>query len=88
VSDQWSPDFLRAISLENWGLLLLTGTGSSNVKDARVDVIIALDKVEVEGDKEWVFRRAGYVQQHYWKGDTYPVFRDDREEVNERIYLI
>ncbi|KAJ4179474.1 hypothetical protein NW767_014607 [Fusarium falciforme] len=88
VSDQWSPDFLRATSLENWGLLLLTGTGPLNVKHARVDVIIALDRVEVEGDKEWVFRRAGYVEQHYWKGDTYPIFQDSREEVNERIYLI
>lgn len=88
VSDQWSPDFLRATSLENWGLLLLTGTGPSNVKDARVDVIIALDRVEVEGDKEWVFRRAGYVEQHYWEGDTYPIFQDSRDEVNERIYLI
>ncbi|KLU91769.1 hypothetical protein MAPG_10718 [Magnaporthiopsis poae ATCC 64411] len=88
VSDLWEPDFLRATSFEKWGLLLLTGTGPSNVKDARVHVIMALDRVEVEGDKKWVFRRAGYVQQHYWKEDTYPVFADDREEVNERIYLV
>ncbi|KAK3332666.1 heterokaryon incompatibility protein-domain-containing protein [Cercophora scortea] len=88
VSDQWSPDFLRATSMENWGLLLLTGTGSETADDARVDVILALDRVEVEGDQKWVFRRAGYVQQHYWEGDTYPVFQDGREEVNERIYLI
>jgi hypothetical protein len=88
VSDVWSPDFLRATSLENWGLLLLAGTGPSNIEDARVDVIMALDRVEVEGDQQWVFRRAGYVTQNYWKNDMYPVFRDDREEVNERIYLI
>ncbi|KAK4140290.1 heterokaryon incompatibility protein-domain-containing protein [Dichotomopilus funicola] len=87
VSDQWSPDFLRATSLENWGLLLLEGTGT-DTKDVRVDVIMALDRVEAEGGKRWVFRRAGLVQQYYWKRDTYPVFRDGREEVNERIYLI
>ncbi|KAK3682871.1 hypothetical protein B0T22DRAFT_539850 [Podospora appendiculata] len=88
VSDQWSTDFLRATSLENWGLLLLAGTGSATARDARVDVILALDRVKVESDQEWVFRRAGYVQQHYWEWDTYPVFQDDREEVKARIYLI
>jgi hypothetical protein len=86
ISDQWSPDFRRATSFDNWGLLLMTGTGSPNVKDARVDVIMALDSVKA--DKEWVFRRAGYVQQHYWKGDKYPIFQDDREELNEQIYII
>jgi hypothetical protein len=86
ISDQWSPDFLMATSHENWGFLLMTGTGPSNVKDARIDVILALDRVEA--NKEWVFRRAGYVQQHYWKGDKYPVFQDGREEVQETVYLI
>ena len=86
ISDQWSPDFRRATSFENWGLLLMTGTGLPNVKDARIDVIMALDRIKA--DKEWIFRRAGYVQQHYWKGDKYPIFQDDREEVNEQIYII
>ncbi|KAK4197957.1 heterokaryon incompatibility protein-domain-containing protein [Triangularia verruculosa] len=88
VSDQWSPDFLRATSLENWGLLLMTGTGPPNVRGARVDVIMALDRVEVESGEKLVFRRAGYVQQHYWEGDKYPVFQDDREEVKGRIFII
>ncbi|KAN0070748.1 Heterokaryon incompatibility protein (HET) domain containing protein [Elaphomyces granulatus] len=86
ISDQWSPDFLQATSFENWGLLLMTGTGSPNVEDARVDVIMALDKVKA--DKEWAFRKAGHVVQNYWKGDKYPIFQDDRDEVNEQIYTI
>ena len=86
ISDSWSPDFCQATSFENWGLLLMTGTGSPNVKDARIDVIMALDRVEA--NKEWVFRRAGYVEQCYWKGDKYPIFQDDREELNQQITII
>lgn len=87
LSDQWSPDFRQATSFETWDLLLMTGTGSANVEDTRVDAIMALDRVK-DDKKKWVFRRAGYVQQHYWKGDKYPIFQDDRDELNEEIHII
>ncbi|KAK3898540.1 hypothetical protein C8A05DRAFT_37874 [Staphylotrichum tortipilum] len=46
VPDVWAPDFQRGASDDRCGLLLMTGTGLSNVKMARVDVIMALDRVE------------------------------------------
>ena len=64
----------------------MTGTGPPYVKDARIDVIMALDRVEA--DKEWTFIRAGYVEQYYWEGDKYPILQDNRQEVNEQIYII
>ncbi|KAG7284603.1 hypothetical protein NEMBOFW57_009208 [Staphylotrichum longicolle] len=83
----WSPDFEVGASTETWGLLLMTRIGSSAASaNHRVDVIMALDKVK--GDKEWTFLRAGYVTQSYWQGETHCVFHDDREEVNETIYII
>jgi len=86
ISDVWMPDFRMGTAMESWALLLMTGNASDNVVDGRVDVMLILDPVKANRDH--VFRRSGYVEQFYWKNDKYPIFRDGREELKERIYLI
>ncbi|KAL2062594.1 hypothetical protein VTL71DRAFT_5666 [Oculimacula yallundae] len=86
ISDTWMPDFQMATAMESWALLLMTGEASDNVEDGRVDTMLILDPVKA--NREHVFRRSGYAEQFYWKDDTYPIFRDGREELKERIYLI
>jgi hypothetical protein len=85
ITDSWEPDFRMGTSWEIWGLLLMHGTGPSNCKDARIDVGLVLEPVE---GKDGTFRRFGYFEQCFWEGDTYPIFRDNREEVRNAITII
>ena len=66
----------RAGTPEHWALLLARGVGSSNIKEARIDVGLILEPAIK--DKS-ICRRYGYLEQCYWKGDDYVWFAKDEE---------
>jgi len=70
----------RAGTLEHWALLLARGTGSSNVKDARIDVGLI---IQPGVTNKSICRRYGYFEQFYWKGDKYQWFADVEFEIKE-----
>jgi hypothetical protein len=76
-SSKFIPD-IRAGTPEHWALLLARGVGSSNVKDARVDVGLILEPGI--NDKS-ICRRYGYFEQCYWEGDDYVWFAKEEDEV-------
>jgi hypothetical protein len=71
------PD-TRAGTPEYWALLLARGTGSSNIKDARVDVGLIVEPGKEDKD---ICRRYGYFEQCYWKGDDYIWFANEEDEM-------
>jgi hypothetical protein len=75
-SSKFIPD-TRAGTPEHWALLLARGVGSSNIKDARVDVGLIL---EPGIDDKSLCRRYGYFEQCYWKGDDYVWFAKEEED--------
>lgn len=68
VNNRWIPDFGAGMSRDIWGLLIARGTGSFNMRNARLDIGLVSEPVEN------AFRRFGYFEQYYWKDDVYPIF--------------
>jgi hypothetical protein len=78
-NDRWAPDTIAGWSSETWAMWIAHGSGSSNVKDARVDIGLALSLAH---GYENVFGRCGIFEQYFWEHDDYPIFaRKELEHV-------
>jgi hypothetical protein len=82
-SSRFIPD-TTASTPEYWALLLARGVGSSNIRDARVDVGLIIEP----GIKDKsICRRYGYYEQAYWRYDDYVWFAKDEEESVKTITI-
>ncbi|KAH6676234.1 hypothetical protein B0J14DRAFT_350796 [Halenospora varia] len=98
TNDRFLPDFRysRFKLDEIWAVLLCTGfpkTFSRDLQDsgldieARIDIGLALGRVETADGRNNVFKRVGYFEQYYWRGDENIIFSRPHVESRNLILL-